>query len=126
MNKGVRSLAIAAMLVLGLWFAPGSHAQGKKSASGEEFFIIASLDQSRSQLLLKHPTEVTMLAKVTEKTAYVDETGKALSFGNLRAGDTVWVTTSGTGDNLVATRVRKGPMTVEDLHKYYLDYPEIK
>jgi hypothetical protein len=126
MNKAIRFLAIAATLVLGLWLAPGSHAQGKKSATGEEFFITASIDQSRSQLLLKRPTEVTMLAKVTEKTAYADETGKAISFANLRAGDTVWVTTSGTGDNLVATRVRKGPMTVENLHRYYLDYSEIK
>ena len=102
-------------------------AQEKKTAAGEEFFIVASIDQSKSQLLLKRPTEVTSLANVIAKTEYLDEKGKPIRLADLRAGDTVWaVTTSGADGNMTVVRLRKGPMTVPELHQYYLDYPEIK
>jgi hypothetical protein len=101
-------------------------AQGKKTPAGEEFFMVASLDQSKSQLLLKLPTEVTLLAKVTPQTQFSDENGKPIKLSDLRAGDTVWAVTTGSGDNTTVTRLRKGPMSVADLHKYYLDYPEVK
>jgi hypothetical protein len=45
---------------------------------------------------------------------------------DFRAGDTVWVTYSGSGADAVGKHVRAGIMTVEDLHKYYLDYAVIK
>ncbi|MGA3294272.1 MAG: hypothetical protein ABSE45_09870 [Candidatus Acidiferrales bacterium] len=102
--------------------APG---QGKKSASGEEFFIVASIDQAKSQVLLKQPSEVTVLVKVTDKTQYLDESGKAIKLSDLRSGDTVWAVSSG-GPEPAAVRIRKGQMTEADLHRYYLDYPEIK
>jgi hypothetical protein len=101
-------------------------AQDKKTAAGEEFFMVASLDQSKSQLLLKLPKEVTLLAKVTPQTQLLDEKGKPIKLSDLRAGDTVWAVTTGTADNTTVTRLRKGPMTVAELHKYYLDYPEVK
>src|SRR5579863_5306694 len=41
---------------------------GKKTAAGEQFFIVASIDLQKSQLLLKYPTEVTLLAKATDQT----------------------------------------------------------
>jgi len=123
MNKGLRIVALLAAFVA---LASIASAQGKKTPAGEEFFMVASLDQSKSQLLLKLPTEVTLLAKVTPQTQFSDENGKPIKLSDLRAGDTVWAVTTGSGDNTTVTRLRKGPMSVADLHKYYLDYPEVK
>ncbi len=102
-------------------------APGKKTESGEQFFIVASVDLQKSQLLLKYPTEVTLLLIVNAATKFVDENGKPLKLSDFRAGDTVWMvsSTSGQGE-ATAIHVRKGQMTVADLHRYYLDYPEIK
>jgi hypothetical protein len=97
-----------------------------KTANGEQFFIVASIDQQRSQILLKHPTEVTQLMRLEPSTKYLDESGKPLQISDLRAGDTVLVTSSGDKSEPSVTRIRKGEMTVADLHRYYLDYPEIK
>jgi hypothetical protein len=105
---------------------PTTAPAGKKTTSGEEFFIVASVDQSKSQVLLKHPTEVTLLAKVDPSTQYTDDAGKPLKLSDFRAGDTVWVTLSGGTAGTGAMRVRKGEMTEADLHRYYLDYPVIK
>lgn len=100
--------------------------QPKKTSAGEEFFIVASVDQTKSQILLKEPSEVTQLMAVDGKTQIADENGKPLKLSDLRAGDTVWVTSSRSGSELSALRIRKGQMSVADLHRYYLDYPEIK
>lgn len=97
-----------------------------KTPGGEQFFIIASIDHANSQLLLKRPTEVTVLVKVDSKTKYLNEQGKSIPLAEFRAGDTVWARLSGDSAEPTATIVRKGEMTVADLHKYYLDYPEIK
>lgn len=114
-------LACSLLLAVG-----GSAAQEKKTPAGEEFFIVASIDQSKSQLLLKRPTEVTVLAKVSANTRYLDENGKPIHLSDLRAGNTVWAVTTGDEQNTAIARLRKGPMTVAELHQYYLDYPEIK
>jgi hypothetical protein len=98
----------------------------KKTPAGEQFFIVASLDLQQKQLLLKYPTEVTLLVKTTDQTKFVDDSGNAMKLSDLRTGDTVWLTSTGTGANTTATKVRKGEMTVADLHRYYLDYSEIK
>jgi hypothetical protein len=98
----------------------------KKTAAGEQFFIVASLDLQQKQLLLKYPTEVTLLVKATDETQFVDDSGKSMKLSDLRAGDTVWLTSSGGGADTTALKVRKGEMTVADLHRYYLDYSEIK
>ncbi|HTW32191.1 MAG TPA: hypothetical protein VMD76_10955 [Candidatus Sulfotelmatobacter sp.] len=100
----------------------GIQTVGKATPAGEHFFIIGSVDQAQQQILLKWPTEVTLLLKVTPDTKFASEAGKALKFGDFRAGDTVWVTYKGTGDTATAASVRAGIMTVSDLHKYYLDY----
>jgi hypothetical protein len=97
----------------------------KTNASGEQFFIVASLDQSKSEILLKRPDEVTELINTTSKTQYFDENGKPLKLSDMRAGDTVWVTSTG-GAHPTVIRIRKGEMTIADLHRYYLDYPEIR
>ena len=98
----------------------------KKTPAGEQFFIVASLDLQQKQLLLKYPTEVTLLVKVTDQTKFIDDSGKSTKLSDLRAGDTVWLTSSGSGTDATALKVRKGEMTVADLHRYYLDYSEIK
>ncbi|HEY6904678.1 MAG TPA: hypothetical protein VI216_10250 [Candidatus Acidoferrales bacterium] len=99
---------------------------GKKTPAGEQFFIVASVDLQKSQLLLKHPTEVTLLVHVDDKTKYLDAIGKPIQLSNFRAGDTVWVTLSNGSSGPTAVKVRKGEMTVAELHRYYLNYPEIK
>jgi hypothetical protein len=101
-------------------------AQDKKTAAGESFFIVGSVDQQKSQFLLKRPTEVTLLVTVNANTKYFDDSGQPLKATDFRTGDTVWLTSSGNPDNPAAVRIRKGEMTVADLHRYYLDYPEIK
>jgi hypothetical protein len=99
---------------------------GKKTESDEYFFIIGSVDQAQQQVLLKWPTEVTLLLKITPQTKFVSEAGQPLKLADFRAGDTVWVSYSGAGTEATALHVRAGKMSVEDLHKYYLDYAVIK
>jgi hypothetical protein len=101
-------------------------AVGKPTSAGEHYFIIGSVDQSQQQILLKAPTEITILLKVSPDTQFVSEAGKPLKLADFRAGDTVWVTYSGKGDDATAKHVRAGGMTQGDLHKYFLDYAEIK
>jgi hypothetical protein len=104
----------------------GIETVGKATSAGEYFFIIGSVDQSQQQILLKWPTEVTLLLKITPDTKFFNESGKPLKLGDFRAGDTVWVAYKGAGSNASAVRVRAGVMSVQDLHKYYLDYAVIK
>lgn len=97
-----------------------------KNASGERFFIVASIDKQNSQILLKEPTEVTVLVKITPKTKYLTDRGKPITIDQFHAGDTVWARlTSGKGDPTLI-QMRHGEMTIADLHRYYLDYPIIK
>ena len=116
------------VLFAALSLALSAHAQEKKNASGEQFFIVSSVDQAKSQVLLKRPTEVTLLMKIDGKTQFLDEQAKSLKLTDLRAGDTVWVSSNlaPKDDGPVAVRIRKGPMTVQDLHHLYLDYPASK
>ncbi|MGA2511730.1 MAG: hypothetical protein ABSG27_16040 [Candidatus Acidiferrales bacterium] len=113
-------------LLVGILLTANVSAQTKKNSTGEAFYIVASLDQQKSQLLLKRPSEVTLLMKVGDETQLADETGKPLKLTDLRAGDTVWVISSGDPSAPTAVHIRKGQMAVADLHRYYLDYPEIK
>lgn len=88
--------------------------------------MISSVDIPKSQILLKRPTEVTLLMKVNDKTQILNENGKSLHLADLHAGDTVWVkSNSSDKGEPSAISVRKGPMTVQELHRYFLDYPVI-
>jgi len=128
MNKCLQRLSLygvfTAILVAGLAAAANCYAQ-KKAPSGEEFFIVASVDLVKSEMLLKRASEVTVLMRVGDKTQIADSAGKTAKLADLRAGDTVWVVSS-DGDVPTVLHIRKGQMTVADLHHYYLDYPEIK
>ena len=126
MNKLFRYLTFTVVLVPGISLAPSASAQSRKTAGAEEFFIIASVDQAKSEVLLKRPTEVTVLEKVSDKTQYLDDRAKPMQLSQFRAGDTVWVVSSKDQDGPRAIRIRKGQMTLAELHREYLDYPEIK
>lgn len=95
-------------------------AQSGSVKSGENFFIISSVDIAKKQLLLKEPTEITELLQVNDKTRYTDKTGKAIQFADLRAGDTVYIRTTSTPAGKVAVSIRKGPMTLQELQQRYL------
>jgi hypothetical protein len=97
-----------------------------KTASGEQFFIVASIDRQNDQLLLKRPTEVTVLVKVDSKTKYFNDQGKPTPLSTFRAGDTVWAKVTDSQTDPIVIEMREGEMTLADLHKYYLDYPIIK
>jgi hypothetical protein len=93
----------------------------RAGSSDEQFFIISSVDLKRNQLVLKRPTEVTVLMDVNDKTVVLDEKGKPLHLKDLRAGDTVFVTSRKDDDDTpLATRIRKGYMTPEEVHRRYL------
>jgi hypothetical protein len=85
----------------------------------EEFFILSSVDTARGRLVLKRPTEVTVLMQVNGQTAYRDEKGRSLRLADLRTGDTLYVTfrLSAAGEP-TALRVRLGPMTVQEMRRY--------
>jgi len=93
-----------------------------KNAAGEQFFIISSVDIANSQVLLKRPTEVTVLAKVNANTKFLDQNGKPEKLTTFRAGDTVWARLSNDGPDPTIELMQDGEMTMADLHKYYLDY----
>ncbi len=93
--------------------------QGLQSR-GESFFIVSSVDAKKQQIVLKLPTEVTEVVQVTPATAYRDEEGKPLKFEDLRAGDTVYATVvQEAKGTLAVVSIRRGPMTLEELHKRY-------
>jgi hypothetical protein len=116
--------AITAFVVVLLICAFSLAAQKEKVAvtvnSGDQFFIISSVDSAKKQLLLKEPTEITEVLQVNDNTRYADKNGKAIQFSDLRAGDTVFIRTGKSPAGKVAMSIRKGPMTVEELHRRYL------
>ena len=77
----------------------------------DEFFIVSSVDLPRSRLVLKRPTEVTVLAAISPQTRIVGERGEKLRPEDLRAGDTVFVVSAPSpSGQLTAISVRRGPM----------------
>lgn len=86
----------------------------------DEFFIISSVDISKNELLLKRPTEVTDVMRVDGATQYLDENNNAIGLADLRAGDTVYITSKPGAGGALAVVIRKGPMTVDELRKRYL------
>ena len=91
--------------------------------STEEFFIVSSVDSGKGLMVVKRPTEVTLMMALTEKTRCRDEQGKPIRVTDLRAGDTVFVaSTTGASGQPVAASIRRGPMTVPELHRRYLRF----
>ena len=115
------AIAAGALALLLTLPAAARAADTSKTAGSDEFFIISSVDLNKHQLVLKHPTEVTELMTVNDATVFVDDQGHRLQFKDLRAGDTVYVTYATPREGPpVALRIRRAPMTVEELHRRYL------
>lgn len=115
--------AIAISAIAAAVFASSGAAQSPTApvrAQGDEFFIISSVDVGKNQLLLKRPTEVTDVMRVDGATRYFDEDKKPLALADLRAGDTVYITSKPGVGGALAVEIRKGPMTLSELRKRYL------
>jgi hypothetical protein len=117
--RGPLGVFVPALLLLTslVGAAPGPQPPQPK----EEFFILSSLDVDRSRVVLKRPTEVTLVLRVDGQTLYRDERDRPLALKDLRAGDTVYISLrQNPGGEPVALLVRKGMMTVEELQRRYL------
>jgi hypothetical protein len=116
-----RALAILAAVLLCAWpvRAISGTAAGSSAAVTDDFFIVSSVDVAQKRLVLKRPSEVTVLVRVTEKTSYRSEQNRPLQLGDLRAGDTVFIRLGTGTESDLAKSVRRGPMTVEELHRRY-------
>jgi hypothetical protein len=116
----VAAFVFATLLGCGPLPAAQSGKAGTNTSSAEQFFIISSVDTAKRQLLLKQPTEITEVVQVNDKTRYADKNGKAIQFADFRAGDTVYIRSTSSSAGKVAVSIRKGPMTLEELHRRYL------
>lgn len=115
---------IFAAVVLLLAVAPSSSAAAVAADRGatlrDEFFIVSSVDAPHSRIVMKRPTEVTVVVSVPANAAIRGEKGETLALADLRSGDTVFAVVSPQG---IASQIRRGPMTLEELRKRYL--PEL-
>jgi hypothetical protein len=115
---------LGSLLVAGLAAnsaAANSAAAISPPAAVEDFFIVSSVDAGKGAMVLKRPTEVTLTMHVTEKTRCRSEQGKPIRPTDLRAGDTVFIASvQDPSGQLVATSIRQGVMTLEELRRRYL------
>lgn len=86
----------------------------------DEFFIVSSIDLPRNRVVLKRPTEVSVLATLTPSTTIRGEKGEALHVSDLRSGDTVYAVVKTETGGIVLVSVRRGPMTLDELRRRYL------
>ena len=86
----------------------------------DEFFIVSSVDISRNRVVLKRPSEVSVLATITPATVIHGEHGEALHPSDLRSGDTVYAVVRTQPQGIVLVSVRRGPMTLDELRRRYL------
>lgn len=87
----------------------------------EEFFIVSSVNADKGTMVVKRPTETTLTILVTPKTRCRGEKGEAIRFTDLRAGDTVFIASApDPSGHPVASSIRRGPMTLEELRRRYL------
>jgi hypothetical protein len=113
-----RILAAAALLTMTRALAA---AAGSTPTPGEEFFIVSSVDADKGTVVLKRPNETTLTMRVTDKTRCLGAKGEAIRFTDLRAGDTVFIASAPAPPGPpAASSIRRGPMTVEELHRRYL------
>ena len=120
-GNGFRVAAIVLVLTAAAAWAAGAATPAPVIA--EEFFIVSSVDSGRGLMVVKRPTEVTLTMGLTEKTRCRDEQGKPIRATDLRAGDTVFIGSDRSASGqAVAASIRRGPMTVPELHRRYLRF----
>jgi hypothetical protein len=122
--RGFLVMALFSVVLGGGLSSQAARASRGRNAAAPEgaFFIVSSVDVDKKQIVLKLPTEVTELMLATERTVYLDERGRPMRFQDLRAGDTVYVVSKTADDGThLAQRIRRGPMTVDELHRRYLN-----
>jgi hypothetical protein len=110
---------ILAVLTTPVFAQSGKNSGNTQFAKGD-FFIVSSIDVARKQILLKRPTEVTELMRVDGETRCFEERGNTMQLADIRAGDTVYVTSQSSGGQPLAVTIRKGPMTLDVLRERYL------
>jgi hypothetical protein len=123
MNKRLLQRTLFASLVAAFALAAfpvWAAGHGAATETRDEFFIISSVNLPKHQLVLKLPTEVTMQMIVDSKTAIIGENGQKMNLGELRSGDTVYITYVAGPEGQSALKIRLGPMTVKELHQRYL------
>jgi hypothetical protein len=126
MNRILRHVSLyyfVAALVLAMAAPVGAQlTTAPKNAGGEQFCMVSSLDMKKQQVVLMQPTQLTIIATVTPQTQFLGENGQKLALKDMRAGDTVWaLVKTEKGGQIVAVRIREGRMTVDELHKLYLN-----
>jgi len=120
MNKLREFSRFVAPAILLVSLAGAASAQQKTSSPGDEFFVVSSVDRTHNALVLLRPTQIASVFQVSDKTQYSDENGKPLKLADLRAGDTLYVTSEKKSDGtVVVDRARKGIMTVDELRRRY-------
>lgn len=87
------------------------------STPRDEFFIVSSVDVAHARVVMKRPTDVTMLVAIGPSTTLRGEHDEAIKLDKLRSGDTVYAVVTPSG---VATSIRRGPMTMDELRRRYL------
>jgi hypothetical protein len=112
---GMAAFAVA----LGM-YAPQAAAQAK---TGDQFFVISSIDRTKHLLVLLQATEITEIMNTTDKTQYFAMNGKPEKLTDLRSGDCVYVVFHKEKDgSLTVDKVTQGVMTVAELRKRYVPY----
>jgi len=112
-------VGILALLATPVFGQSGPNPASKDLGKGD-FFIVSSIDLAKRQILLKRPTEVTELMRVDGETRYFEEGGKPIRLTDLRAGDTVFITSRPAGGQPAAVIIQKGLMTLDLLRSRYL------
>jgi hypothetical protein len=112
-------------MAFALALAPGASLwagqRGTLRETHDEFFIISSVNLPKHQLVLKLPTEVTLQMTVTGASTIVGEHGQPVKLEQLRSGDTAYISYARSAEGAKAIKIRLGPMTVQELHKRYLN-----
>ncbi len=114
----IRVVSLCAM-ALTLWFSLQLFAQPQIHPPRDaDFFTVASIDESKQELVLRGPMELTQVAKVTNHTPYLDLNGNQLRFKDLQIGDPVYVIMSRDVDGVPRIlSLHRGPMTAEEFHR---------
>ncbi len=112
-------LLVAVLAVLGIVINVFAALPAGSQIVRNQFFIVAEVNLQKHQLVLRFPTDITMLMTVNAKTTFINEQGRHQPLRDIRPGDTVFITYQPQGKSGTAISIREGPMTVQILHARY-------